>query len=130
MKYVFFSGGLGNQMFQYAFMLSLKHKGIKVLADTSVYECTLTHNGFELDKIFNTSERFIKRNKIVGFIFKLLHRKRYPLLWFRESKPMVYDNTVYKTKKMFLDGCWVSELYFKGIEDVIRREFKFCNIST
>lgn len=129
MKYVVFSGGLGNQMFQYAFMLSLKHKGIKALADTSVYERTLAHNGFELDKIFNTSHKFIKRSKIVGFIFKLLHRRRHPLLWFRENKPMVYDNTVYKTTKMFLDGCWVSELYFKNIEDVIRREFKFCNIS-
>lgn len=129
MKWIVFSGGLGNQMFQYAFMLSLKYKGIKVYADTSIYEYTDTHNGFELNKIFNTSEKFKKYSRFVKYFIKYIHRKRPLFLWMSESAPMVYDSSIYGTRKFFLAGNWASELYFRDIEDIVRREFEFKNIS-
>ena len=39
------SGGLGNQMFQYALYLTLKLKGERVILDNSLYDYTKMHNG-------------------------------------------------------------------------------------
>lgn len=48
-----YRGGLGNQMFQYAFSLALEKKyGIPVLADTTHYRLNGEHNGFELETLF------------------------------------------------------------------------------
>ena len=52
MKIVQIIGGLGNQMFQFAFYLALKEKYVNVKLDTSSFG-TYTHNGFELDKVFH-----------------------------------------------------------------------------
>ena len=37
MKIIKYTGGLGNQMFQYAFAYVLEQKGFEVLADTKLY---------------------------------------------------------------------------------------------
>ena len=50
-----YRGGLGNQMFQYAFSLALqkKYKGVPVLADITHYRMIGEHNGFELEQVFD-----------------------------------------------------------------------------
>ena len=50
-----FRGGMGNQMFQHAFLLYLRRLGIPVKADLSEYRCMETHKGYELDKAFGIS---------------------------------------------------------------------------
>lgn len=52
-----YRGGLGNQMFQYAFELAMKkfYLQVEVLADTSHYYMLNEHNGFELEKVFGIS---------------------------------------------------------------------------
>lgn len=60
MKKVIFSGGLGNQMFQYAFYLFLKKKGIKAVIDNSLYSEFKMHNGFELIKVLISKNLFIE----------------------------------------------------------------------
>lgn len=52
MKVVAFKGGLGNQMFQYAFYKALENKGYDVKGDVSSYTYWKQHNGYELKKIF------------------------------------------------------------------------------
>ena len=53
------TGGLGNQMFQYAMYKSLEKKGKLVKLDSkSFYETKKEHNGYELERIFD-----IKPNK-------------------------------------------------------------------
>ncbi len=54
-----FSGGLGNQLYQYAVyrLLSETYQNIKVKADLSDYVLYDVHHGFELDRIFGVQEK-------------------------------------------------------------------------
>ena len=62
MKIVNITGGLGNQMWQYAFAMALKHKhpNEEVYIDTQHYHTIFfkkfkginLHNGYEIDKVF------------------------------------------------------------------------------
>jgi hypothetical protein len=45
-------GGLGNQMFQFAYYTELESKGYDVSLDLFYYQVYQSHNGFEIDKIF------------------------------------------------------------------------------
>ena len=49
-----YKGGLGNQMFQYAFAYALKRKfpDVEITADVTHYQLHNEHNGFELEKCF------------------------------------------------------------------------------
>ena len=49
------SGGLGNQMFQYAYMISQKkrHPECNIYGDLSIIQDYHTHNGFELERVFS-----------------------------------------------------------------------------
>ncbi len=90
-----FTGGLGNQMFQYALFLALqeKYRETLVLADISAYYVLDLHYGFELDKIFSLSRHdklkiasnrqlYIARGEIPfftgGIIGKMVQR---PVCW-------------------------------------------------
>ena len=65
MKILIYSGGLGNQMFQYAFYnyLRKRYPGERVLADISWYTWNTAHQGFELEKLF-------KREDNPDFVFE------------------------------------------------------------
>lgn len=52
-SYVLLQGGLGNQMFQYAFYLAIKRINPNVECDCSIVKYYNDHNGFELENIFN-----------------------------------------------------------------------------
>lgn len=47
-----FNGGLGNQIFQYAFYLYCENNGISVEADRTAYERKQIHGGYLLDSLF------------------------------------------------------------------------------
>lgn len=67
MNIIRFSGGLGNQMYQYALKIVLEKKyGIKIKADLNHYNIYKDHNQFELPKVFDleldiASKKEIKR---------------------------------------------------------------------
>ena len=89
MKYIIISGGLGNQMFQYAFALALRHRGHHVVMDTSLYNYAKMHNGCELQKVFGIKEPLINKK---GFHLRWLRfLLKYKATLFLSYDPLCYD---------------------------------------
>ena len=132
-------GGLGNQMFQYAFGKSLAEKhNCKLLLDTSLLlnrvPCGITFAEYRLD-VFNLSSRlatdkdiplYTQKRSIKNILFRALHFMK---LYFKGFKYVRYlklqFNSKYKQlpENIYLEGYWQSEKYFKEIELVIRKDF-------
>jgi hypothetical protein len=132
------SGGLGNQMFQYAAGLSVaKNNNTKLFLDVDFFKKNTAHNGFELSKIF--SEKFhistVKDVRhILGFrsysiLFKILLRVKNNLLRGQNlyiEPHFSYDRNFKKIcDNNFLVGYFQSEKYFIDIENLIRKIFTF-----
>lgn len=127
-------GGLGNQMFQYAFYRSLKSKYSDVKLDISAFETYDLHNGYELNKVFNVKEDIASENEINNLLE--LPSSRGPLYKLRKKifkkekkyfmqKDFGYKLDFLKTDNIYLDGYWQSEKYFSDSEDKILSEFTF-----
>ena len=74
-----FSGGLGNQMYQYAIysLLKKKYPQTEIKADISFYNLLCEHNGFEIDKVFITNEKieYASKKEITKFCSKYIPGK-------------------------------------------------------
>lgn len=136
MKIVKFLGGLGNQMFQYAFYSALSKRHKKVKADISGYKNYPLHNGFELENIFNLDVKKAPTFKIklydpsvrTWYIRKLRQilglKKAYQV----EINPFFYYENILKAEgpKLYW-GYWQNQNYFIDIEQEIRTAFQFKN---
>lgn len=131
MLIVKFIGGLGNQMFQYAFYKSLEKENKVVKADISGFKDYNLHNGFELDKIFNIDLKYAS-NEVNEYI---IHDKQYVKKLVRKTfkkyaKHLVFNdnvfyNEVYKYEDKYLEGYWQNIRYFSKLTDKIKRDFTF-----
>lgn len=131
------TGGLGNQMFQYATgrRLAIKHKTQLKLHFTNALFCT--QRSYELD-CFNikaeiaTKEDLKKMgiisnrilNRIIYLFDQRLHlRFNRKIITERES---VFDPKILSLPdNIYLQGYWQNEKYFKDVEDQIRQDFTF-----
>ncbi|MEG1729936.1 MAG: alpha-1,2-fucosyltransferase [Bacteroidaceae bacterium] len=136
MKIVKIVGGLGNQMFQYAFLLTLRESsGDEVLMDTSVFDTYKLHNGFELERVFNISARKATKEELkrltrytTSYTLYRIYKKLFPALRTecREKNFCDYDLTIFEDyKKLYYDGYWQNYQYFDKYEKQIREEFTF-----
>jgi hypothetical protein len=134
-------GGLGNQMFQYAFGKNLEIAcGKSVYFDLSWYVNPKlsegsVHREFSL-KYLNTelSEATIKTQKVkngLGTIYKILPGKIKQRFNFDFKLPIVMEPKFNFTPEIFthcnqdsyFDGYWQSPLYFKEVKNKIKSEF-------
>lgn len=130
MKIVCIQGGLGNQMFQYAFYRALQVKYHVYVT----YRRLVDHNGYELNKVFG-----IKMHEL-PFIFRVaMFSRKYSIPKLRKlaysihlfdycQEPFgVYSPEVFTTKQLITlyDGYWQSEKYFQAIASEIRLAFQF-----
>ena len=134
-------GGLGNQMFQYAFARKLALKNaVSLFVDTvSGFENDFYKRKYSLD-IFNvqlnildkkTIEKINRFQQPTGRKDKLFNAFNQYLLGFDplfiNEKHYQYDERVLETnaKSAYISGYWQTEKYFKDIEQVIRQDFTF-----
>ena len=132
------SGGLGNQMFQYAFGKAIAQaRGEKLHLETSFLDHNRTANSqfmprdFELN-LFQLSE--IKRvpslalfGKSVSFHLFRWANKLGLIREVREKAEGAFDPEIHKIvgQNLAFGGYWQSPLYFEGYADLIRNEFRF-----
>ena len=126
------SGGLGNQMFQYAASrsLALRNNDIlkfdlswfKNLGDTNRYFKLYVFNIINIAEATEEEIRNLKPTRLLRFL-KLYNQQMY----FKE-KYFNFDPEILKLKgDIYLDGYWQSEKYFKDFDSVIRQEFNLKN---
>ncbi|BDU51418.1 alpha-1,2-fucosyltransferase [Haliovirga abyssi] len=142
MKVVEIIGGLGNQMFQYAFYLSLREKygSENVALYLDRFKEVKDNNGYELERIFKIKESMISNEKVKKYIdreqniFSKIRRKIFGVKksYINEGEDFLYKENVYRAEKkeeiLFYSGLWQSSKYFEGIEDIVRNKFEFPKI--
>lgn len=148
MKIVNIIGGLGNQMFQYAFAVSwkMRHPKEDVYVDTQHYKNAFIkvyhgnnfyHNGYEIDKVFpNASIKpagaldlmkvsFYIPNQIIARAVRRLFPKR-KSEFVADQQPYVFlPEALEVSGDCYFDGYWMSPLYFDAYRSHIIKEFTF-----
>jgi len=125
------TGGLGNQMFQYALYLKLRFMGKEVkLDDLTEYEKTNPRPNMLwcFDSAYEAASREEIDRLTDGFM-SISHRMKRKLLGrksleYREAD-CNYDEQILKKDPAYLTGYFQSERYFKDIEDRVRQAFSF-----
>lgn len=143
MKFVAISGGLGNQMFNYAFCVSLRAKGKKAVLFAPFLNRSKAygHQGNELKKLFNIKSYQGFASVVIGtllVIYSHLLRfipvksrcKFYKLIGIQViSVPenFLYYSEVFlfKHNNELFRGTWQSEKFFSGAAEKIREAFTF-----
>ncbi len=127
---VFFQGGLGNQMFQYAAGRAVADKlGAGLCFDTSWYHYPVKRRF--LLKTFGVTGDVVKSP--VSFVSNLVFKK--PLFDLLGTVPVyreasyIFDPEIFNaTDPTVLIGSFQSEKYFRSIADKIREEYSFLHL--
>ena len=153
MKIVNVLGGLGNQMFQYAFAVAWKARcpHEKVYVDTQHYKNAFIkvyhgnnfyHNGYEIDKVFpNASIKtasaldlmkvsyYIPNQILARAVRRLFPKRRTEFV--ADQQPYVFLPEAFDIKgDCYFDGYWMTPKYFDAYRDEIIKEFAFLPFSS
>ena len=126
------SGGLGNQMFEYALCLKLKALGKEVKIDD--FTCYGPGQRKKMLDVFGISYERLTREEYIGLTdsdLRLDQRIRRKLFGRRDlsykEKSANYDPEVLTREPALLRGCFQSEKYFADIAGQVREAFVFRN---
>jgi len=115
-----FIGGLGNQLFQYAFykQLELRFPQIEVKADISEFENYYLHNGFELERVFDlkldkATQKEINKLKTGRSFFDKVRRK---ISGYKHTHifQQQFDYSFVIKDNLYLDGYWQHLSFWKN----------------
>ncbi|MFN3403734.1 MAG: alpha-1,2-fucosyltransferase [Cytophagaceae bacterium] len=132
-------GGLGNQMFQYAFAKSLSEKysvpfylDHTFLEDKS-FKKDFTFRDFELD-VFNITNRraesdqlkyFLKPSQFFPKLLFKLRKKIYGPLYVHEPAYKYNSDLMIVKDRIYFEGYFQSYKYFQQYQEAIRKDFTF-----
>ena len=138
MIYSKITGGLGNQMFQYAAARAVSLKlDTPLLLDTRNYSTYKLHQGFELPFVFNIAaelacehdlEKYLRCEKYKLFrkLLSCVGLKSQKTSKFMPEPYFQYWNEIENVEICcYLSGYWQSEKYFSSFKNQIRRDFEF-----
>lgn len=134
MQIVWCLGGLGNQMFQYAFYRRLQLDGKDVALDISGFNGYELHNGFEIRNIFGIDVTMADISVVNEIKLKILHATFIQkIIWkifsscpiMMQKKFNFHEEYLNFRKPKYLEGYWQSEKYFAAYSEIIRNDFKF-----
>lgn len=155
MKVIRMTPGLGNQMFQYAFILNYKLKGEEIFVDLSPCKYAKKHNSYEVEKIFNIKVKeatFWQKFKLIGpsiyigsrevTFLKVINKiieKMFGEKYIINSKDYFFDNIAncennFDPKYLelkgnkYIAGYFNSWKYFENVQDEVRKVFTFPEI--
>lgn len=146
MYIVKFQGGLGNQMFQYAFMQLLKKRypAEEVVADLSNYALHNPHTGYQLKSIFgidlpliaakqleNITGMYVPEKhcavlpaldrKINKFIYRIKNKNKTPKNMIMQAYTTGYpvlDSSLLGDGDVYLNGTWMNENFGDILDDL------------
>ena len=131
------AGGLGNQMFQYAFGLATaKRLGVLLALELSSKFLQI-HNGFELENVFKMQAKLATAddlNAVLGFQrYKVIRRsisatglgKILLPRYVEEAHFHFAPRMMVLPDNIYISGYWQSERYFQAISADIRSAFSF-----
>lgn len=138
MNIIRFKGGLGNQMFQYAFGKAMELHGLEVAYDTSFYSRNKHLRQFELTEVFKKINltiipeieylklenewEIVKKNKN-SYINNIIDANK--RLFYIEYGHSQFYEEVYSFTNCVYVGYWQTEKYFSSIKKTINCDFEF-----
>lgn len=139
MQIVKILGGLGNQMFQYAFYCALKERFPMedCLLDISLFKGYPLHHGFELKRIFGIDEPIATTKQVAMLSYPYTHYR----IWqigkhvLPKRKTTIMENAdmtllkEFPSCSIYYDGYWQHEEYFSSIAKTIKQIYTFPNIT-
>lgn len=140
MKVVKIHGGLGNQMFQYAFYLALNNYYVneEIKIDSTIFDTHQIHNGFELPGVFPSINdvnyyTHLDKKLVLREGRNFLEKLRFSIFKDYEifiEKGLKYEDTVFSMyNSTIFEGFWQSEKYFHSIKNKVLNRFMFTSIS-
>ncbi len=127
-------GGLGNQMFCYAFAVALRESsGKEVLIDTHRYSFFPHHTGYELSKLFNITIKEasncqlwkmtnVAYNAFMNQVFNHMPKRHTEIV---ENFTTCYPDILVEHKKGYYIGNWQWYKYFDKYKEIVLEELTF-----
>lgn len=136
MKIVKYVGGLGNQMFIYAFSVALRETfKQEILVDTHYYKSFKFHQGLEISKVFGVELKEAKVKDILKLawyfpnywvdfhLLKYLPRRK--TMQGELSRGAYNEAIFHDSSDKYYDGYWQNCEFFNKFKDVIVKELTF-----
>ena len=124
MRLIKMTGGLGNQMFIYAFYLKMKKQFPHTKIDLSDMMHYHVHHGYEMNRVFGLPRIEFCMNRTLKKVMEFLLCK---VVYERKQKNGSMEAFIktYTWPLVYFKGFYQSERFFSDIEDEVREAFSF-----